>query len=193
MGPLGPREEIAAVLAETGCVLRPDPARGGFYLVDCPSYVARAQALDAMAWRDALHDGAVRLLALELCRGLQRLDPESIAREIHAAVRDQVRYVGEAGDMVQDPIVTWYERAGDCDCHARLVLALLRSMGVPAVLVGFEVPNTGEGGPQVRHAVATWERAPGDCVWMETTLGAAFGEHPIAAARRLFAGRADLR
>lgn len=194
MGPPGPREEIQAAIAHTGCALRPDPARGGLLAVDCPTFEARAELVDALAWRDAMHDGEVRRLALELTRDLRKLDAESVARRIHQVVRARMRYVGEAGDVVQDPITSWHYAAGDCDCHARLVLALLRALGVRAVLCGFTVDGpAGEGGPEVRHACATWERAPGDYVWLETTLAAEFGEHPMAAAARLFADRADLR
>lgn len=194
MGPPGPREEIQAAIEHTGCRVRPDPARGGMYAVDCPTFESRAELLDALAWRDALHDGAVRMLALDVTRELSALDAESIARAVHAAVRDRVRYVGEAGDMIQDPISTWYYAAGDCDCHARLVLALLRALGVRALLCGFVVDGAApEGGPDVRHAVACWERSPGDFVWMETTLAASFGEHPMDAAERLFVVREDLR
>lgn len=196
MGPPGPREEIQLAIEHTGCKLREDPARGGFFLVDCPSFVARAQLVDALAWHDALTDGELRLLALDLVAPLVELDAESIARAIHAGVRDRVRYLGEAGDMIQDPIVTWSYAAGDCDCHARLVLALLRSLGVSGVFVGFEVPGpAARGGAVVQHACPTWERSRGDCVWMETTLEARFGEHPMDAAERLglLKSRSDLR
>jgi len=195
MGPDGPREEIQRAIQATGCELRPDPARGGFYCVDCPTYQARAELVDALAWRDGLHDGAVRELALAITRHLPSLDPESCARAVHAAVRDRIRYVGEGGDMIQDPIYTWENAAGDCDCHARLVLALLRSLGVDCAFCGFETEHrshaggyaANDGGPFVAHAVATWRRNPGEFVWLETTIpGAAFGEHPQAAADRIF-------
>lgn len=192
MGPIGPREELRAIVAGTGCRVREDSATGGL-MVDCPSYAARARMLDARAWADALYDPAVRMLALAITRDLPELDAESIARTVHAAVRDRVRYVGEAGELIQDPIVTWEMAAGDCDCQTRLVLGLLRSLGVGAALVGFEVDGTGLGGVEVRHACPTWERGPGDLVWMETTLPARFGEHPLDAAERLGAQRTDLR
>ena len=195
MGPDGPREDIARAIAATGCRLREDPARGGFYLVDCPSFQARAELVDAMAWRDALHDGEVRALALGIVRDLPELGAESVARRVHQAVRDRVRYVGEAGDIIQDPVVTWDFAAGDCDCHSRCVLALLRSLGVDCCLVGFTVDSDerSDGGPEVLHACACWRRAPDDLVWLETTLpGAEFGEHPKAAAARLFSNREDL-
>lgn len=198
MGPDGPREDIQRAIEATGCKVRPDPARGGFYSVDCPSFAARAELVSALAWRDALHDGAVRALAMGLAYPLADKRPESLARCIHRAVRDRVHYVGEAGDIIQDPIATWDFAMGDCDCHARLVLALLRSLGVECELVGFTSGRTAmrpnPAGPEIQHAVACWQRAPGEFIWLETTLpDAEFGEHPIAAAERLFADRRDLR
>jgi len=197
LGPIGPRDEIQAAIQHTGCRVRSDPARGGMVAIDCPTYEARAALVDAMAWRDAFQDGAVRLLALDLTRDLPTLaDHEQIARRIHAAVRDRVRYVGEAGDVIQDPLVTWELAAGDCDCVARLILGLLRSLAVPCALCAFLVDGSDEGGPEVRHACATWERGPADFVWLEATLAADFGEHPLDAAARLFGAsnaRPDLR
>jgi transglutaminase-like putative cysteine protease len=195
MGPIGPREEIQAAIEHTGCRVRSDPARGGMVAIDCPTYEARAALVDAMAWRDAFQDGAVRLLALDLTRDLASLaDHEGVARRIHAAVRDRVRYCGEAGDVIQDPIVTWELAAGDCDCVSRLILALLRALGVKGALCAFLVDGgEGGGGPEVRHACATWERGPDDFVWLEATLPAEFGEHPMDAAARLYSDRTDLR
>jgi transglutaminase-like putative cysteine protease len=195
MGPEGPREAIQRAIEHTGCRVRHDAARGGMLLIDCPTYEARAQLVDVFAWRDAFHDGALRLLALELAHDLPAFADEAIARRIHARVRDRVRFIKEAGDCIQDPLVTWGYAAGDCDCSTRLVLALCRSLGVQVELVAFLVRAEGAGGDEVRHACPAWQRAPGELVWMETTLpGAQFGEHPVTAARRLFArDRPDLR
>jgi hypothetical protein len=189
VGPEGPREQIQRAIQSTGCQLRADPERGGYYQADCPSYQARAKIVDLLAWKDALYDGNVHELAHAITADLPTLDPESVARRVHQVIRDQIRYAGEAGDMIQHPIQTWNQRAGDCDCHARLVLALLRSLGVDCDFCGFENDEKTDapGGPFVDHAVAMWRRNPGDFVFMETTVpGAEFGEHPQAAFRRLF-------
>jgi len=193
MGPIGPREDIQRAIAGTGCVLRPDPASGGMLAIDCPTFEARAELVDIFAWRDAYYDGDLHLLAREITRRCPP-DAESFARTIHAEVRDRIRFVEECGDKIQESLVTWNLAAGDCDCHARLVLALLRSLKIQACLVGFLVDGAGSvGGPEVKHAAPTWERTPGDFVWMETTLPARFGEHPLDAAERLFVQREDLR
>lgn len=192
MGPDGPREDIQRAIARTGCRVRPDPARGGMFLVDCPTYSARADLVDIFATRDAHHDGAVRILALELTHDLPRDEDEPIARRIHARVRDRIRYRKEAGDCIQDPLVTWRYASGDCDCMTRLVLALCRTMGLEVELARFMTRGRAPGGgDEVQHVCPVWRGQ-----WMETTLptpGAEFGEHPYAAARRLFSNRADLR
>jgi hypothetical protein len=191
MGPRGPREEIQEAIDATGCKVREDPARGGMFQVDCPDYDARAALVEALAWRDAGSDGEIRLLALELTRELPELrSHEPIARTIHAAVRDRVRYVGECGDMIQDPMVTWNYAAGDCDCTARLVLALLRSLKVPCVLVG--LPVRGRDAVEISHVCPAWQREDdGLLFWLETTIPCAdFGEDPREAAARWYGPRA---
>lgn len=192
MGPRGPREEIADLVRSCGCEVRHDPARGGFVAVDCPDYRSRAELVDALAWSDAHYDGDVRMLALSIVAGLPSLDPESIARAIHAAVASRVRYVGEAGDYIQDPIVTWTYALGDCDCQTRLVAALCRSLAIPCRVVAW-LARDGEG-EWVRHVVACYDGGRRGLVYMETTLGPGcmFGEDPERAALRLGAARADL-
>ena len=192
MGPRGPREVLQEAIDRSLCRVRPDPVRGGMLAIDCPTYEARAHALDLLAYRDAHHDGAIRELARYITRGCAKMDPESIARAVHRAVRDRVRYAEEAGDMIQDPIVTWEDAVGDCDCQARLVLALVRSFQVASDLARFPGETTGEGGPEVRHVCAVWLRQPWGRIWMETSIPAEFGEHPQDAARRLFSARGDL-
>lgn len=187
MGPRGPREEIQEAIDATGCVVSEDPARGGLFHVDCPDHNSRAALVEAMAWRDSHGDGDVRLLALDITRELPELrSHEPIARLVHAAVRDRVRYVGECGDMIQDPMVTWNYAAGDCDCSARLVLALLRSLKVPCVLVG--LPVQGIDGVEISHVCPAWQREDdGLLYWLETTIPCAeFGEDPRDAADRWF-------
>jgi transglutaminase-like putative cysteine protease len=193
MGPPGPREEIQAAIAATGCVLRDDPIRGGLACVDCPSYRSRAELVDVLAWRDARYDGRIRQLATAIARGV-RLDGDRIGEQarlcaaVQNAVASRVRYLGEAGDVIQDAWTTWETALGDCDCQARLVLALLRALGVPCDLIAFHR------GESILHVCAAW-RAPQGRSYLETTLGPAvqLGEHPYLAKLRLGANdRRDL-
>lgn len=185
--PPGPREAIAAAVARTGCRLRPDPELGGFRAVDCPDYHARAALVDALAEYDARYDGRIRRLGLELVARVR--DPRNrreLAALIQRAVQERVRYIGEAGDQIQDAWTTWSYGAGDCDCQTRLVLAIARALGLPVHLCKFVKPDGA-----IAHVCAALDGAPP--TFLETTLAARFGEHPYAAARRLNANRTDLR
>lgn len=189
MGPPGPREAIEAAIRATGCVLRDDPIRGGLAAVDCPTYLGRAELVDALAWQDARYDGRIRELALAIAARVAGSPPPSLelARAVQRAVSGRVRYIGEAGDMIADAWSTWSRGLGDCDCQARLVLALLRALGVGCVLVAFHH------GEEIRHVCAGIED-PSGRIYLETTLGPAvqFGEHPYRAKLRLGAQRSDL-
>lgn len=194
MGPPGPREAIAAAIRQTGCVLRDDPISGGLGAVDCPSYIARAELVDVLAWRDARYDGRIRQLALEIARIAAerrhrggRLSAPELASEVQLQVAGRVRYLGEAGDVIQDAWTTWVTGFGDCDCQTRLVLALCRALGVDVDTVAFHRSDA------ILHVCAALrghmipEMKGRDRVYLETTLGPGirFGEHPYAAAVRL--------
>jgi len=71
--------------------------------------------------------------------------------------------------------------SGDCDDHARPVFALALAGGLPAAIAFLH-----HGGPsaQPTHAVAQLGLG-GRLRWAETTIDAAFGEHPLDAAIRL--------
>lgn len=184
MGPPGPREELAAELAAIGCEVRGDPLSGGAFQVDCPDALTRAQVVSIAAWADARYDARVRALALDLLPAGE-LSPESVAAAFQREVAARVRYIGEAGDFVQNPIVTWEYAAGDCDCHTRLMLALLRSVGISCSPLAFVTQTEDE--INVPHILAVLERRGERPTYLETTLGPAIelGEHPYQAARRL--------
>jgi hypothetical protein len=75
--------------------------------------------------------------------------------------------------------------AGDCDDHARLLVALAKAAGVEAELIFFEADD------QPAHVVAVMRDAQG-WWWAETTVGAEFGEPPMDAVDRLQAAGVDL-
>jgi len=145
--------------------------------VECPDGWAAARMLVAAAAEDAKTVGA-RDLALELRRGAP--DDESFARRVHAYVLEHVAFVREAGEVFAAPWYTLGVGAGDCDDHARLTYAILAAGGVPARLA-FLSPK---GSPGPSHVVAQ-AGAGGAWHWLETTVAARFGEHPMAAATRL--------
>lgn len=132
-------------------------------------------------------DPDVRDLALRL-RAAAMHDPPVIARMIHGWVQAAVRYVPETRETFARARYTAHMGAGDCDDHAALVAALARAAGLRVAIVA--MPSDVE----PRHVVAQLDAGDGaGWQWAETTIAAAFGEHPTAALRRLRAtDRADL-
>jgi hypothetical protein len=113
--------------------------------------------------------------------GLAPDDPELadlFAEAVHANVKRFVRFAPEEGERFQSARTTMIEGVGDCDCHARLEHALVRSQGLPSQIVFFE-----DDGEPV-HAVDTIGTTDG-MQWAETTIDADFGEHPQEAYARL--------
>ncbi len=180
------RAEMLAAMAQTGCRLD-GPARAGLAPVTCPDAESKIRLLDLSATSDARYDPEVRAAAVEIVRGARSTSAGDVARAIHAAVLGRCRYLGEGIETFQKASETWRSGLGDCDDHARLVLALARSVDLRCELGILRRPN---GDP--RHAVAKlWD---GQAMqWAETTLAARFGEHPIAAKTRLKASeRGDI-
>jgi hypothetical protein len=74
----------------------------------------------------------VRIWALDVTRDARDRDDRDQATAIYAAVKRVIRFRGEYSETIQTPLVTLQVRAGDCDDHATLIAALLRSIGIPA-------------------------------------------------------------
>lgn len=107
--------------------------------------------------RDYKKDPDIRGTAIDLT---MHLPQKAFTAQVHSLfefVRDQVRYVHDIADVetVQTPLVTLYNRVGDCDDKATLLAALLESIGHKTrfVTVGFTMG-------QVEH------------VYLETKIGA---------------------
>lgn len=195
MGPDGPREELLAKLKELGCEIR-ETARGG-QCVDCPSHEAKVKLLDALAWIDCRYDPRVRQCAVSVAQGAatdrrHRVDNLDLAKRLHAYVCEHVRYLGEGAETFQSTSQTLLSGVGDCDDGSRALLALARSVAIPARLVVYDKTQ----GPDLAPSHATVQLSPDGKTWYyaETSLGPAcqFGEEPLAAAKRLKAGRSDI-
>ncbi len=149
----------------------------------CPHGWAGAALLSALAEEDAATAGA-RDAALELRRA--HPGDDGFARAVFEAAK-RLRFDREAGEVFAMGSYTWDAGGGDCDDHARAVVALLRAGGLPARIAYLHAP-----GREPSHAVAqVWLDGSG-WTWLESTLDARMGEHPIAAARRLGKVRSDL-
>lgn len=106
-------------------------------------------------------------------------------RALHFNVITQIKFRHEPVETFQSARETMKLGAGDCDDHARLLVALAKSAGVDAKLVFLEADaQPAHVAPLLRDADAWW--------WAETTIDARFGEPPLAALDRLVAAGVDL-
>ena len=171
------RTSIAKLEASSGCTIERDSA-GGFHGAHCPTFASRVQLLDDLAWHDARFDGAVRRAALEIVGPLRTREPEEVAPAIHAYVRDRVPYLGEATETFQASADT-LKYGGDCDDSARVILALARSIALPARLNARQGTDGNQG-----HAFAElWDGSSFQAA--EASIPARFGEQPLDALHRL--------
>jgi Transglutaminase-like superfamily len=116
------------------------------------------------------------------------LSPELLAafvRAVHYNVITQIKFRHEPVETFQSARLTLELGAGDCDDHARLLVATLKSAGVEARLAFFE------SGDQPSHVVPLVRDGEG-WWWAETTIDARFGEPPLDALDRLVASGVDL-
>jgi hypothetical protein len=144
------------------------------YEVKCPSHAAKVQLLANLAEYDSRDPEIVRLS--EKIASVGNGEPEKIAALVHAFVRDGVAHLPEPREKFQPTGRTLALGIGDCDDTARAVYALAKGAGLrPALLTLGDPP---------RH-VAAGIQLGGVWRWADASLPARFGEHPIAAAKRL--------
>lgn len=86
---------------------------------------------------------AVRGLTLRLVKDCGQKDYSCEVRQVHAYVRDTIRYVNDIRDVetIQTPDKTIELGQGDCDDKSTLIAAMLESIGHPTrfVAIGFQV------------------------------------------------------
>lgn len=157
-----------------------------FGSLECGDGWAAARLLVALATEDA-STGYVRAMARRL--GAGRVSALEYAARVSLFVRRAVRFEREHGELFIAPRELLAAGVGDCDDHARLVYALLVAGGVPARLAFLS-----RRGVPLHVASQAWISSAdgGRWEWVETTVDASVGEHPIAAARRTGALRRDI-
>ncbi len=83
-------------------------------------------------------DMLVRETAIRTVRGAgaREHDPAGQLRAIYNFVRDRVMFIGDVAgvETLQSPRYTLHTMAGDCDDRATLLVAMARSIGIPASL-----------------------------------------------------------
>ena len=199
MGPDGPREAIEQGIARLGCEIR--ERADGVLCVDCPTHEAKCRLLDLLAWRDARYDPRIRRIAVHVAEQTasdhaHKVDSRELAARLHAHVCSRVRFLGEGAETFQSSWQTLRSGVGDCDDSARALLALARSVAIPARLVVFDRGSAyPRGDLEPNHATVQLSPDAGRTwLYAEPSLGPGvkLGEHPIAAARRLKRQRSEL-
>lgn len=133
---------------------------------------------------ESLKSPFVRLQALSILRA-DRHTPRSAratARALYLWVRKNIRFVPDPSGLetVQSPEITLRLRAGDCDDHAGLMAALLKSVGVD---VRFKVL-----GPDTEDFQHIYVEAFVDGQWLpyDTTTKRAFMQPPTMPAQKVY-------
>lgn len=114
-----------------------------------------------------------------------RHDRERVARTLHRYVRDGVQYIDEVPERFQGAAYTLSRGQGDCDCQVIALASMALAAGVPVDVVHWDRRGI------MRHVCARLY-VGGTPRWAETTVRAAFNEHPLAAARRTAPQRRDM-
>jgi len=152
------------------------------WLLALPSHTAKVALLNDLAELDSFSP-LVRRYAERIAAGA-RTRTEQVIR-LHAHVRDHVVHTDEPIETFSPPLWVLTSRIGDCDDTARALCALLGALG-------FRTRVATLGDPP-KHAACQVE-LDGAWHWLETTVAAHPGEHPLDAARRLgVKTRRDLR
>jgi transglutaminase-like putative cysteine protease len=101
--------------------------------------------------------------------GCRPRDHRAHALAIARWVQQNIVYVEEIPETFQTPLATLQARAGDCDDHAVLVVALWQSIGVPGWLfsIGW---NVDAGAPELEHIYPVAEMPDGTRIPCDTTL-----------------------
>jgi len=168
---------VARVAARAGCSLveQGSVAAGvAVFSISCPSRWTTVDLLDELAWEDSREPETRRYA--RACRFRSLAD-------LLAWVQERVPFVPEEIETFKGWRYT-LSHGGDCDDSARLLVALLRSLDVPARLATI-------GDPPLHVAAQAYSRhrqrdGLDPWAWMDATVqGARPGEHPAEACARL--------
>lgn len=173
-------DDVAAIATEVGAVVteRQPQADGSTALViDCPTVLCKLDLLVALGRHDGERFADVHKLARSIVapRGD---DDASRLEAIQLFVQSSVGFCFEAGEVYPSALTVLGQGIGDCDDHTIVVVALCHALGYPTSAEAFFWPS-GDG-----H-VGALSQLGGQWLWIETTIPARLGEHPVAAAKRL--------
>jgi len=188
MNRYGPDPKEAAEIAKaSGCrIARSEQLHDGSWShrILCNSHAAKVRFLANLAEYDSrLPD--IRRLAERVAAGAPNARAQAAA--LQRFVQQRVTFTKEPQETFSPTWRTLEHGLGDCDDSSRALLALARSLGLPAGLR--TVPELGSAVPT--HVAAAL-RDGEEWIWLEASIPARFGEHPQHAARRLKSERPDI-
>lgn len=194
MNRYGPDADEAARIAEhAGCrIVESYQLHDGSWAHDirCESNASKVKFLAELAEYDA-HVPDVRRLAELVVQRAGATTPIDQAAALHAFVRDGVTFTKEIRETFSPTMRTIELALGDCDDSARALLALLRTLGHRAGLETIPPWRDADAYNPVHVAAQLW--TPTGWQWLETTIAAEPGEHPLEAKQRLgVTGREDI-
>jgi hypothetical protein len=177
----GPDPARAAELATAaGCEIeQSEQLLDGSYAhrIGCRNHAAKVRLLELLAEHDStLPD--VRRLAELVAAGAA--DTAEQLQRLQSFVQSRVTFTSERDETFTATMRTLAHGLGDCDDSSRALMALVRSLGIPCRLR--TLPDSPDAIPL--H-VAPQAKLDGRWIWLEPSIAAQLGEHPLAAARRL--------
>lgn len=87
-------------------------------------------AMDHLAGgREGAQSPSIRSLAIAVVKPVANRDADGEIQALFNWVKSHIKFRGEHGETLQSPEITVRLAAGDCDCQAVLLAALLRSIG----------------------------------------------------------------
>lgn len=127
---------------------------------------------------------SVREYALNTVRNVASRDTRGEIDAIFQRVKKEIKFRGEYGETVQDPVLTLRWQAGDCDDQAALLASLLMSLGYDVEFVTI-APDGGDFG----HVyVQVFDRTSGAWLPLDSTVKGSYAgwQAPNPARRRLW-------
>jgi transglutaminase-like putative cysteine protease len=174
----GPSPDEARRIAErVGCTVK---RRHGLHdgtislSLDCKTWQNKLAFLAELAEYDA-RTPEVRRVAERVAQSVGG-DRFATIVALHALVRDRVTHTPEIVETFTPTMRTLELGLGDCDDVSRALVALLRSLGYSAGMGTVGNPPA-HVAPKVKFQGRWW--------WLEPSIDALPGEHPLAAAKRL--------
>lgn len=172
-------DDVATIAEDQGCevVAYQSQIDGSIAVrLDCPTQQAKINLLCALGRYDGWWFPDVLLQARRIVERSPADDCSRLAA-IQQWVQTHIAFCDEGQETFPSALRMLLTPIGDCDDHTLLVIALASTLGYEMSCEAFPAPDPSH--------VAAIARVDSEWLWMETTVPARLGEHPIDACRRL--------